>query len=436
MRTTTDSPSADRHPLFDDSPSYTSGPPLLNGFYELERPDNWRWILPEAECRLPRPGGRLARPALLVRALPGRFKWMAYLSVFVNGVYVETQAVPAYGSYWFELEPTILDGAGEGELTVSLRVNNAEQEAGGLRKLALAVYELRLIDLDASVRFEERDLFLEQLTVFDEPKGLSRALRETGLGPQTRILDVGAGLGWSSVLLALFSGAQVVAVDMHQYDAPTGVAFKAELRRRLSRHFSELRRAKAFAQIGDMADVERAIDRCTFLTMNAEDLLLRDNLFDFVFSLNSFEHIPHPDRALEEIRRTLRPGGEAFIAFSPAYYSDRGHHLHSSDLLDLPWVHLLHSREEIKRMISDRGKPTNEVDAILNTLNGWRASQFQTMYRESGLEVVSHGVQTGFSIPGAKESDAFRTVSKRFPMEDLTTVGMQTHLRKSLLKER
>ena len=82
-------------------------------------------------------------------------------------------------------------------------------------------------------------------------------------------------------------------------------------------------------------------------------------------------------------------------------------------------------------MIADRGKPTNEVDGILDTLNGWRPSQFDTMYRQSGLEILGHGVHTGFTIPGAKESEAFRTVSKRFPREDLTTIGMQTHLRKT-----
>ncbi len=167
-----------------------------------------------------------------------------------------------------------------------------------------------------------------------------------------------------------------------------------------------------------------------FSTMNAEELLLRDELFDFVFSLNAFEHIPHPDRALGEIRRTLRPRGEAFIAFSPLYYSDRGHHLHTNALLDLPWVHLLHSREEIKRMIADRGKPTNEVDAILDSLNGWHPRQFDAMYKHSGMEILSHAVHTSFTIASAEGSEAFHTVSKRFPREDLTTIGMQTHLRK------
>src|SRR5438445_603663 len=130
--------------LFDDSPAYTIGDPSSHGFHELERPQNMRWIATGADCRLPVPAGRVARPAL----------------------------------------------------------------------------------------------------------------REAGLGPQSRILDVGAGMGWSSALLSLFTGAQVVAVDLHPYDAPLGVPFKTELRRRLSRHLSVLKRSRGFHGVSDFADVE------------------------------------------------------------------------------------------------------------------------------------------------------------------------------------
>jgi SAM-dependent methyltransferase len=191
-----------------------------------------------------------------------------------------------------------------------------------------------------------------------------------------------------------------------------------------------LDRSKEFGHVGEFAEVDRAIDRCTFLTMSAEELLLRDDLFDFALSLNAFEHIPHPDRALAEIRRTLRPGGEAFTIFNPLYYSDRGHHLHSGNLLDLPWVHLLHNREEIRQMIATQGKVTSQVDNILDSLNGWRPRQFETMYKQSGLKILGHHVHAGFTIPGANESEAFRLACERFPIEDLTTIGMDIHLRK------
>jgi ubiquinone/menaquinone biosynthesis C-methylase UbiE len=71
--------------------------------------------------------------------------------------------------------------------------------------------------------------------------------------------------------------------------------------------------------------------------MDAQELLFRDDLFDFAFSLNAFEHIPDPGRALQEIARVLKPGGTVFLQFNSLYLSDGGHYL--SHLTDIPWIH-------------------------------------------------------------------------------------------------
>jgi ubiquinone/menaquinone biosynthesis C-methylase UbiE len=57
-------------------------------------------------------------------------------------------------------------------------------------------------------------------------------------------------------------------------------------------------------------------DRLEVLEMNALDLELADESFDFVFSLNSIEHFGGRReivRASQEMARVLRPGGHAFI---------------------------------------------------------------------------------------------------------------------------
>jgi hypothetical protein len=81
-------------------------------------------------------------------------------------------------------------------VAVTLRVNNSEVKPGGARRIALAFYELRLLDLDvAGEQFDQRALFLEQPSLFEDPMRSVRALHKAGLGPHSPILDVGAGMG-------------------------------------------------------------------------------------------------------------------------------------------------------------------------------------------------------------------------------------------------
>ena len=49
-----------------------------------------------------------------------------------------------------------------------------------------------------------------------------------------------------------------------------------------------------------------------FVTFNGVDLPFNDQSFDVVYSRQVFEHVRHPDAAVNEIFRVLRPGG-AFI---------------------------------------------------------------------------------------------------------------------------
>jgi phosphatidylethanolamine/phosphatidyl-N-methylethanolamine N-methyltransferase len=99
-----------------------------------------------------------------------------------------------------------------------------------------------------------------------------------------RILEVGVGTGIS---LPAYSGrSRIVGIDL------------SEAMLRKAQH-----RVRKFA----LSNVER-LD-----VMDAENLSFPSASFDVVVAQYVLSTVPHPERALEEFARTLRPGGEIVI---------------------------------------------------------------------------------------------------------------------------
>ena len=410
--------------LFPASEVFVPSKPEECGFYDLELPDAFRWIKQEARCLSSAKNlTSLASPMLRITATVGRSE--RFLSVDIDGEFVGTERIDRYGAYYFHLPSERVKTSEAIEIT--LRVDRAESVASDPRTLALPIYGVDLIDLNSGWDgFEERRYLAEQARVFkvtDFP--LSALLEKHGIGPDSLILDVGAGMGWSTSLLAGKTGARVFGVDLHRYDSYAGDSFRGELLKRLKRHLPALVQEPGFSRF---QQPEQVVDTCTFFTMDVQNLLFRDDVFDFVFSLNAFEHIPDPGRALQEISRVLKPGGHAFLQFNGLYFSDAGHHLYG--LTDIPWIQLLHDRAEIKRIIRDAGKVPNEVDNILNTLNGYSVRQFIEIFDNTDLTVLEKHIHKSFSVEGAGQSEAFEKLKERFPEEDLTTSGITVVLRK------
>ena len=115
-------------------------------------------------------------------------------------------------------------------------------------------------------------------------------LRRMGDLKGRRLLDVGAGLGESSVYFAL-QGAAVTATDI----SPGMVDFA----KRLARHHGT---------------------SISGVVCPAEHLDVPDASFDLVYVANSIHHMPDKDRFFQEVRRVLKPGGR-FFSWDPLAYN-------------------------------------------------------------------------------------------------------------------
>jgi tocopherol O-methyltransferase len=115
---------------------------------------------------------------------------------------------------------------------------------------------------------------------------LKWAQERTSDRPQT-ILDVGCGIGGSSLYLAEKFGAQVTGITLSPVQA---------------------NRARERAEAAGLTA------KTDFQVANALEMPFPDNSFDLVWSLESGEHMPDKDKFLQECYRVLKPGGRLILA--------------------------------------------------------------------------------------------------------------------------
>ncbi|MGL5795233.1 MAG: methyltransferase domain-containing protein [Waterburya sp.] len=101
------------------------------------------------------------------------------------------------------------------------------------------------------------------------------------------IIDVGCGIGGSTLYLAKKFGSQATGITL-----------------------SPVQAARATARVSQ-ADLETQV---RFEVANALDMPFEDETFDLVWSLESGEHMPDKTKFLAECYRVLKPGGKIIFA--------------------------------------------------------------------------------------------------------------------------
>ncbi|CDM95220.1 cyclopropane fatty acyl phospholipid synthase (unsaturated-phospholipid methyltransferase) [Limnospira indica PCC 8005] len=103
----------------------------------------------------------------------------------------------------------------------------------------------------------------------------------------TKILDVGCGIGGSSLYLAEKFNARVTGITLSPVQAQ---------------------------RAGDRAAEARLSENVNFQVANALEMPFEDESFDLVWSLESGEHMPNKIQFLQECHRVLKPGGTFLMA--------------------------------------------------------------------------------------------------------------------------
>jgi sarcosine/dimethylglycine N-methyltransferase len=123
----------------------------------------------------------------------------------------------------------------------------------------------------------------ESISVASERTVKTIAERLVGLGPDCRLVDLGAGYGGAARWLAREYGCRVACVNL------------SEAQNERSRALTEA------AGLGNLIEVHDA---------SFEDVPAEGGEFDFVWSQDSFLHSGQRERVLNEVDRVLKPGGE------------------------------------------------------------------------------------------------------------------------------
>ena len=156
---------------------------------------------------------------------------------------------------------------------------------------------------------------------------LARLVEAAALSGQETVLDAGSGAGHTALAVAPYA-ARVTSVDLS---------------------------ASMLAQ-GRRLALDRGLGNVHFEVGDVEALTFADGNFDVVTSRYSAHHWPHPQVALREIHRVLRPGGR-FVLSDIVSYDDftADTHLQAIELLRDPSHVRDHTAAQWLALLAERG---------------------------------------------------------------------------------
>jgi ubiquinone/menaquinone biosynthesis C-methylase UbiE len=262
--------------------------------------------------------------------------------------------------------------------------------------------------------YDEREDFREHQAEID---AMVSVLAGVGvhLSQSMTVLDLGAGQGMHAGFLSVLAG-KVFCADVCDYSSLYNGEFLKLIDEKYRRNNVEFRR-----------------DRVAFHQTDAMELIYRDALFDCVISVNSFEHIPDPGKALAEMIRVTRPGGHIYISTDPVWTADTGSHFFHR--VAEPWAHLVYGDDAFASKMLTNEATNDEVDEFRRAMNRWRVEDYAKAIRRSvgkqSVDVLHEDSWSGVvSESHRKHENLNRLLLRGFTKSELLIRGLRWVLKK------
>jgi ubiquinone/menaquinone biosynthesis C-methylase UbiE len=258
--------------------------------------------------------------------------------------------------------------------------------------------------------YSEKDDFAHHDKEVDD---LLQAVQSHGLSipDDGLILDTGGGLGmhaWKLLPLC----RKLYVTDIIDYSS----SYNGELLKLLE---------EKHARNGRPFDLRKVV----LAESDAQNQLFRDSLFDFVFSINAFEHIPDPAKAFGEVVRVAKPGALVYVTIDPLWLSPTGGHFH--EYVEEPWAHLVWPSEQYLEKMHSAGASAGEIAGFPNGMNRYRLGAFRELFsnaeKQQFIQILMMNTWPASAAeePHTEHPNFARLLSMGYPGEELFVRGLR-----------
>ena len=160
-------------------------------------------------------------------------------------------------------------------------------------------------------------------------------------------------------------------------------------------------------------------------------LSIPDNEFDVIFSYNSWEHVPDPALATQELIRICKPSGYIFLSFGPLFNSPNGLHAYRS--MYMPYPQFLFTEDFINHQLKSLGiDDLGEKRDELQPLNRWSLQQFEALFQDLKDQVDIKLWTTGNNYRGLNTILQYRSLfaNTKLSLKELTTQNIKVLMQK------